>query len=112
MTITTSYMSLQQLGIPQGYLTGNPILMAQDLYTRQYHCIDSDTFNALTTDQWHKSELMSQSYSGNIALIDPATQIVAHIYDAEQTPQEELLCFDQLIAHEIVQHMSKQKGKP
>ena len=112
MTITTSYMSLQQLGIPQGYLTGNPILMAQDLYTRQYHCIDSDTFNALTTDHWHKNELMSQSYSGNIALIDPATQIVAHIYDAEQTPQEELLCFDQLIAHEIVQRMSKKRGNP
>jgi len=112
MTMTTSYMSLQQLGIPQGYLTGNPILMAQDLYTRQYHCIDSDTFNSLTSDWWHKSELLSQSYSGNIALIDPATQIVAHIYDAEQTPQEELLCFDQLIAHEIVRHMSKQRGKP
>jgi len=112
MTMTTSYMSLQQLGIPQGYLTGNPILMAQDLYTRQYHCIDSDTFNSLTSDWWHKSELLSQSYSGNIALIDPATQIVAHIYDAEQTSEEELSCFDQLIAHEIVRHMSKQRGKP
>ena len=110
MTITTSYMSLQQLGIPQGYLTGNPILMAQDLYTRQYHCIDSDTFNALTTDQWHKSELMSQSYSGNIALIDPATQIVAHIYDDEKTTLAELESFERLVAQEIIRQIAGKRG--
>ena len=110
MTITTSYMSLQQLGIPQGYLTGNPILMAQDLYTRQYHCIDSDTFNALTTDQWHKNELMSQSYSGNIALIDPATQIVAHIYDDEKTTPAELESFERLVAQEIIRQIAGKRG--
>jgi hypothetical protein len=68
---------------------------------------------ALCDGSWERDEVMSISYTGNIALIDPATQIVCHIYDNGKTPSDELHVFDRLIADEIVKLISgKRGGKP
>jgi hypothetical protein len=110
---TTTYHDFKDLGIPDGVIIGNPIYIAQDEHTRQYHTVNAKTFMALCDGSWERDELMSISYTGNIALIDPATQIVCHIYDSGKTPSDELHVFDRLIADEIVKLISgKRGGKP
>ena len=110
---TTTYHDFKDLGIPDGVIIGNPIYIAQDEHTRQYHTVNAKTFMALCDGSWESDEVMSISYTGNIALIDPATQIVCHIYDNGKTPSDELHVFDRLIADEIVKLISgKRGGKP
>lgn len=110
---TTTYHDFKDLGIPDGVIIGNPIYIAQDEHTRQYHTVNAKTFMALCDGSWEGDEVMSISYTGNIALIDPATQIVCHIYDSGKTPSDELHVFDRLIADEIVKLISgKRGGKP
>jgi len=88
--------------------------MAQDEHTRQYHTVDAKTFVSLTDGSWERDEIMSISYTGNVALIDPATQVMAHIYDSDTTPQNELQNFELLIAEEIMKRMQRKPrgGKP
>lgn len=112
MPSTTTYHDFQDLGIPNGIIVGNPIYIAQDEFTRQYHTVDAKTFMALCDGSWEKDEVMRMSYSGNLALIDPATQVICHIYDNAKTPSDELHVFDQLIADEITKLMSRKRGKP
>jgi hypothetical protein len=110
---TTTYHDFKDLGIPDGVIIGNPIYIAQDEHTRQYHTVNAKIFMALCDGSWERDEVMSISYTGNIALIDPATQIVCHIYDSGKTPSDELHVFDRLIADEIVKLISgKRGGKP
>ena len=110
---TTTYHDFRDLGIPDGVIIGNPIYIAQDEHTRQYHTVNAKTFMALYDGSWERDELMNISYTGNIALIDPATQIVCHMYDSGKTPSDELHVFDRLIADEIVKLISgKRGGKP
>lgn len=111
MGSTTTYHDFAELGIPT-QIVGNPIYIAQDEHTRQYHTVDAKTFQALCDGSWQKDEVMSLSYSGNLALIDPATQVVCHIYDNANTPSDELHVFDQLIADEIVKLIRGKRGKP
>lgn len=109
MATRTTYHSFAELGIPDGMLWGDPIFLAQDEHTRQYHVVDSNAFVSLCDGSWEKDAVMSLSYSGNIALIDPPTQTVAHIYECDKTPAAELLNFDQCVAHEIFSMMRKKK---
>ena len=111
MGSTTTYHDFEELGIPRDIILGNPIYIAQDEYTRQYHTVDAKTFMALCDGSWEKDAVMSMSYSGNLALIDPATQVVCHIYDSGKTPSDELHVFDRLIADEIVKLMNGKRGK-
>ena len=111
MTSTTTYHDFQDLVIPHGAIVGNPIYIAQDEHTRQYHTVDAKTFMALCDGSWERDPLMSISYSGNLALIDPATQVVCHIYDNTKTPSDELHVFDRLIADEMVKLMNGKRGK-
>lgn len=111
MGSTTTYHSLEELGVPHGELKGNPILMAQDEFTREYHTVDSRVFHLLCTGEWEKDAVMNISYSGNIALVDPATQIVAHIYDDEKTTLTELESFERLMAQEIIRQIGGKRGK-
>lgn len=110
MRTSTNYHNFKDLGIPEGVIIGNPIYIAQDEHTRQYHTIDHKTFVALCSGAWQQDEVMSISYTGNIALIDPATQIVCHIYDTDKTSNDELYVFDQLIASEITKLISRNLG--
>lgn len=110
MGSTTTYHSLEELGVPHGELKGNPILMAQDEFTREYHTVDSKVFHLLCTGEWEKDAVMSNSYSGNIALVDPATQIVAHIYNDETTTPAELESFERLVAQEIIRQIAGKRG--
>lgn len=112
MGTSTTYHDFQDLGIPSEIIVGSPIYIAQDEHTRQYHTVDAKTFMALCDGSWEKDEVMSLSYSGNLALIDPATQVVCHIYDNAKTPSDELHVFDRLIADEILKLISKKRGKP
>jgi hypothetical protein len=111
ITSTTTYYDFQDLGIPHGVIVGNPIYIAQDEHTRQYHTVDAHTFVCLCNGSWEQDEVMSVSYSGNLALIDPATQVVCHIYDGIKTPSDELHVFDRLIADEMVKLIEKKRGK-
>lgn len=110
MTTTTTYHDFRDLGIPDGTIIGSPIYIAQDEHTRQYHTVNADVFMALCNGSWERDEVMSISYTGNIALIDPATQIVCHIYDNDKTPSDELNVFDRLIADEIIKLISRNRG--
>lgn len=110
MATRTTYHSLAELGIPHGTVHGDPIFLAQDEYTRQYHAVDANTFIALCNDSWKKDEVMKYAYSGNIALIDPPTQTVAHIYDCDMTTESELRNFDACMAQEVLRLM-KNNGK-
>ena len=109
MATRTTYHSFAELGIPDGTLWGDPIFLAQDEHTRQYHVVNGGDFIALCNDAWKSDPVMSLSYSGNIALIDPPTQTVAHIYECDKTPAAELLNFDQCVAHEIFALMKRKK---
>jgi hypothetical protein len=111
ITSTTTYYDFQDLGIPHGVIVGNPIYIAQDEHTRQYHTVDAHTFVCLCNGSWEQDEVMSVSYSGNLALIDPATQVVCHIFDGVKTPIDELHVFDRLIADEMVKLIDKKRGK-
>ena len=111
ITSTTTYYDFQDLGIPHGVIVGNPIYIAHDEHTRPYHTVDAHTFVSLCNGSWERDEVMSVSYSGNLALIDPATQVVCHIYDGGKTPVDELHVFDRLIADEIVKLIDRKRGK-
>lgn len=111
MATRTTYHSFAELGLPDGRIVGNPIFMAQDEYTRNYHVVDADTFLSLCNESWLKDPIMSMSYTGNIALIDPPTQTVAHIYDSHKTSEQELRNFDALLGHELLELMRKDGKK-
>jgi hypothetical protein len=111
LTTRTTYHSFAELGLPDGVIVGNPIFVAQDEFTRNYHVVSADDFLRLCDDSWKKDPILSVSYTGNIALIDPPTQTVAHIYDPDKTSASELRNFDALLGHEILQMMDKKKKK-
>ena len=52
ITSTTTYHDFQDLGIPHGVIVGNPIFIAQDEHTRQYHTVDAHTFVSLCNGSW------------------------------------------------------------
>ena len=54
---------------------------------------------------------MGISYSGNVAVIDLPTQTVAHIYDPNTTPENELQNFEVLVATELLRLMDERKRK-
>ena len=91
-------------------IVGNPIFVAQDEFTRNYHVVSADDFLRLCDDSWKKDSILSVSYTGNIALIDPPTQTVAHIYDSNKTSEQELRNFDALLGHELLA-MIRKDGK-
>jgi len=96
------YTSLQEIGIPIGMAIGNPIHIAQDAHTRQYHKVDAKRFIELTSGAWKKDPVLSLSYTGAVALIDPPTQTISHIYDTETTTPDEVSNFDKLATEEIM----------
>ena len=96
------YTSLQELGIPIGIVIGNPIYIAQDEYTRQYHKVNPKQFIELTSGAWRKIEVLSMSYTGAVALIDPPSQTVCHIYDSDLTTPDEVGTLDILVTEEIL----------
>jgi hypothetical protein len=107
MATRTTYHSLEEIGIPRGSVpNGDPIYLAQDEFTRNYHRVDAHTFIRLCDDSWRKDEVMSISYSGNIGLIDLPTQTIAHIYDTENTTQSELENFEALVGEELFRIMN------
>lgn len=109
----TTYFSLQELGIPIGTITGSldSIFMAQDEFTREYHKISPSDYIKLCDGSWRQDEVMSLSYSGNVAVIDLPTQTVAHIYDPTTTPENELQNFEVLVATELLRLMEERRGK-
>lgn len=113
MPTTTTYFSLQDIGIPIGTISGSldSIFMAQDEFTREYHTISPNDFIKLCDDSWRKDEVMSISYSGNVAVIDLPTQTVAHIYDPTMTSENELRNFEVLVATELLRLMEERKRK-
>ena len=108
------YTSLQELGIPISTVVGNPIYIAQDGYTRQYHKVDPKRFIELTSGAWRKSEVLSMSYTGAVAVIDPLSQTVCHIYDSDLTTPDEVVTLDRLVTEEILRLIDgmKQGEKP
>jgi hypothetical protein len=102
MGTTTTYFDFESLGVPYtGMLSGGTIFIVQDEHTRQYHTTDPITFKAVCDGSWEQDPVMRHSFTGNIAIVDPITRVVAHIYDSEKTPPEELEVFNNLIAQEI-----------
>lgn len=104
------YTSLQELGIPIGMVVGNPIHIAQDAYTRQYHKVSPRRFIELTSGTWRKDQVLSMSYTGAVALIDPPSQTVCHIYDSDLTTPDEVATFDKLVTEEILRMIDRMKG--
>ena len=96
------YTSLQGIGIPIGMVVGEAIHIAQDSYTRQYHKVDPKRFIELASGAWKKDAVLSMSYTGAVALIDPPTQTITHIYDSDFTTPDEVATLDKLATEEIM----------
>lgn len=111
MPLVTTHTSLQELGIPEGLVEGKPIHIAQDRYTREYHTVDPRRFIELASGTWERDPVLSLSYTGAVALVDPPTQSVTHIYDSDETTPDEVRNFDRLAAMEIMRLVEEGRGK-
>ena len=64
MTTRTTYHSFAELGLPDGMIVGNPIFVAQDEFTRNYHVVNADDFLRLCDDSWRKDPMIGVGFTG------------------------------------------------
>lgn len=103
--LASTHSSFQEFGIPLGVIDHlfPSIYIAQDAFTRQHHEVTPQEFTLLSTGRWRTDPVLSISYTGSIAMIDPPTQTITHIYDDTVTSADEMKNLDAF----LVQHLMR-----
>ena len=106
--LTSTHASFVEYGIPLGLIDHrlSSVYIAQDAFTRQHHPVTSKEFVRLGTGDWRHDSVLSMAYTGSIAMIDPASQTITHIYDDSLTVDEECENLDVLIVDHLMRMAS------